>query len=109
MPEVGGVAYLALCRDNPACNSGAIRAAELQAHLDYVATLGGQLLLGGPLRLGGNEHYNASLFIYDVDSPRSARELLEGDPYFRAQLYAEITLAEFTPARGRWLTELLQN
>jgi uncharacterized protein YciI len=101
--------FIAVCHDAADRDAQAIRKAALQPHLDYVATLGSQLLLGGPLQRGGAAHYNASLFIYATDSAAAARALLEGDPYFQAQLYGEITLAEFTPARGRWLTAQLQS
>lgn len=101
--------YIALCHDSDACDAQALRKAELQPHLDYVATLGPQLLLGGPLQVGGAGHYNASLFVYDVNSASEARTLLENDPYFQAGLYADVMLAEFTPARGCWLAGAIDN
>lgn len=95
--------YIALCFDTTERDAQQIRKAELQPHLDYVASVGAQLLVAGPLQLNGSEHYNGSVFIYDVATETAARELLQGDPYYAARLYASVTLSEFAPARGRWL------
>ncbi len=94
--------YAAICRDQNE-NAIKLRESELQAHLDYVAGIAEQVLVAGPMSIEGSSSFNASLFIYAVDTEQEARELLERDPYFRAGIYADVTLAPFTPARGTWL------
>ena len=61
------------------------------------------MLVAGPMNIDGPASYNASLFIYDVDSESAARQLLEDDPYSRAGIYASVSIVPFTPARGTWL------
>lgn len=95
--------YTAICHDHKGDAAQKLRASELQAHLDYVATIADKVLVAGPMSVAGSDNYNASIFIYDVDSEAAARRLLENDPYFKAGIYADVSLAPFTPARGAWL------
>jgi len=97
------MAFAVWCRDTRSGDPQGIRARELRPHLDYVATLGPRLLVAGPLQLAGAEPFDGSLFVYDVATEAEARELLTGDPYFKAGLYESITVSAFIPARGRWL------
>ncbi len=96
------MAYAALCRDQHA-DALSIRQSELDAHLNYVARIADRVLVAGPLNTEGSTDFNASLFIYAVETEQEARELLENDPYYRAGIYGDVTLAPFTPARGTWL------
>ena len=95
--------FSAFCRDREDIDTSSIRAEVLDEHLAYIATIENQVLVAGPLSIGASGGFNASLFIYDTDTEEEARELLEGDPYWQAGVYGEITWARFTAARGTWL------
>ncbi len=98
--------YTAICYDRPGDTTGP-RADKLQKHLDYIAGIAGQVLVAGPMSIEGSTNFNASLFVYAVDTEDEARRLLENDPYFQAGIYGDIRYAAFTPARGTWLRESL--
>jgi uncharacterized protein YciI len=102
-PELDAMPYIAICHDTTDRDTAHVRAAELQAHLDYIDSIRAKVLVAGPLTVGGARAFNASLFVYATDSMAEARQLLERDPYFQAGLYADVTLAAFKPARGTWL------
>ena len=93
--------YIAVCKDKG--GSAELRQSELAAHLEYIDTIRGQLLVAGPLSSAAGSRYDGSVFIYDVDSIDAAQKLLENDPYYLADIYASVEFAEFTPARGNWL------
>lgn len=97
------MAFIAICEDDPAVDTGALRRAHKDAHFAYIEGIQGQLLVAGPLREVAGETYNASLFVYAAESEAEARRLLENDPYFRAGIYAEVRLAAFVPAAGSWI------
>ena len=97
------MAFVAICHDREGDEAQRLRASELQAHLDYVASIKDQVLVAGPLNRDASPDFNASLFVYAVDSAAAARQLLEDDPYFKAGIYANVSIAAFTPARGTWL------
>lgn len=96
--------YSAICRDREDTPTDELRQRALRKHLDYIATIQHKVLVAGPLSIGASTGFNASLFVYDCDDPEEARQLLEGDPYWQAGIYGEITWARFTPARGIWLS-----
>lgn len=95
--------YAAICYDRDPHSSQQIRAAELDAHLNYIKTIADKVLVAGPLSIEGSSSFNARLFIYAVDNEPDARELLASDPYFIAGIYADVSVSPFLPARGKWL------
>jgi len=95
--------YSAYCRDREDTDTASLRTQVLDEHLAYVATIQDKVLVAGPLSTGASTSFNASLFVYDVETEAEARQLLECDPYWQAGVYGEVTWARFTPARGTWL------
>jgi uncharacterized protein YciI len=95
------MAYMAFCIDGHT-NAQALRHEQLAAHLDYIESLGPQLLVTGPLNLNDAKNFDGSLFVYDVESEQEARTLLADDPYYIAGIYGDIQFAVFLPARGCW-------
>lgn len=96
------MAVVALCRDDPAVDTAALRATALQQHFAYIESVLDRLLVAGPIRDASGKQI-ASLLIYDVDEIDAARQLLENDPYYRAGIYSDIEFSPFLPAAGRWI------
>ena len=97
------MAYIAVCEDDPTVDSAARRRRERDAHFGYIETILDRLLVAGPLTDPADSAHVASVFVYAVDTEAEARQLLEGDPYYRAGIYGQVRLAPFTPAAGQWI------
>lgn len=95
--------FIAICRDDESANSTELRESNLQAHLSYVETILGRLLVAGPAGGASNEDFELSVFIYDTDDRAVAETLLRADPYFRCGLYGDVRLEPFIPAAGQWI------
>ena len=79
-----------------------------QAHLDYIESIRDRVLVAGPMLCDPDVpdkrgEFDGSLFVYATNDRDEARGLLEQDPYYRAGIYAQVSWARFTPARGSWL------
>ena len=95
--------YLAVCRDDPQQDTGALREAHKLAHFAYIESILDSLLVAGPVPQPPDGAHRASLFVYAVESEAEARALLQSDPYFQAGIYADVELQEFLPAAGEWI------
>jgi uncharacterized protein YciI len=110
--------FLALCRDFADGRSAKIRLSALQPHLTYIEAILDKIVVAGPLRgtgetgaTGGTGEngddaiaaITGSLLIYNVDSEAAARELLEADPYFSADIWESVEIRNFQPVAGEWI------
>ncbi|ASO23075.1 hypothetical protein FHR81_003737 [Actinoalloteichus hoggarensis] len=77
------------------------RLAVRPAHRDYLTTLAekGSLLAAGPWA-----DDTGALLVYDVADEAELRRLLDNDPYWPAEVVAEVIITEWTPLIGSWLT-----
>jgi uncharacterized protein len=100
MPRLN--AFMVLCRDKPgevaqqACQTHAL------AHLGYIETILDKLLVAGPLK-GADGDSVGSLLIYRVETAEAARALIEGDPYFAADIWESVEVTPFMAAAGDWV------
>ena len=78
--------WVAIFEDQPEEVTRPIRTSHAQAHFDYLAAHAGEILIGGGLRPGDGEWYCGGLWVMEVASRERARELVEGDPYFKLGL-----------------------
>lgn len=85
--------YVMICEDQP--DSLDLRMATRAAHLDFIATVSGQVRLAGPLLADDGERMIGSLFLIDAESLDAARALNASDPYTRAGLFANVTIRPF--------------
>jgi uncharacterized protein YciI len=76
----------------------AVRQANRQAHLDYIAATG-VVEMAGPL-LDADGQMCGSLIVLSVDSLDAARAWAESDPYARADLFARSELIEWKKVIG---------
>jgi len=79
-------------RDKP--DAFDIRAAAREAHLAYIAALGGQARLGGPY-VDEQGRMIGSLIIVEADTIEEAKALHDQDPYKLAGLFETSTITEW--------------
>ncbi len=84
-----------ICRDRP--GALAVRKANRQAHLDYIAA-SGVVEMAGPLLDGGE--MAGSLLILDVPDLAAAEAWAAGDPYAKAGLFDSVTIREWRKVIG---------
>jgi uncharacterized protein YciI len=92
---------IAWCED--AAGSAALRQEHLKAHLEYIETIIHRIAVAGPLQPAPGAETTGSCFIYGTEDPEEARQLLEGDPYFRAGIYRSVEWRHFFGAAGDWV------
>lgn len=94
-------AWVVVCRDGP--NGAIARAAHTAAHLAYIETILDEINVAGPLFDESGVNTVGSLFCYRTKSLQRARELAEGDPYFKAGAFASVEYFPHLPAAGKYI------
>jgi uncharacterized protein YciI len=82
--------YAVICTDKP--DSLAMRQANRPEHLDYLASLGGVIVLAGPFFEPLGETMNGSLIVVEAASLEAAREIAAQDPFAKAGLFASVEI-----------------
>jgi len=88
------------CRDKPGADIARIRQEVLAEHLAHIEKIIDDLLLAGPLFSADGKSVTGSLLIYKAKSRQEARAMLESDPYFKADIWQEITFDVLYGAAG---------
>ena len=81
--------FTVICRDKP--EGFELRARTRDAHLAYLAGLGGTVRLGGPWTDGEGRSVG-SLLVVDTDNLAAAQALADRDPYAQAGLFASVAV-----------------
>ncbi|MGY6638067.1 MAG: hypothetical protein ABS49_11825 [Erythrobacter sp. SCN 62-14] len=92
--------FAIIATDKPGAT--ATRMAKLGEHLAHVEAAIDQLAVAGPLRDRDN-NFVGSLLVVKADSEAEARAMLEDDPYYRANIWADIQIHAFGAAAGDWV------
>ncbi|XBQ17543.1 MAG: YciI family protein [Oceanicaulis sp.] len=66
-----------------------VRMENRQAHLDWAGAEGSPVKMGGPL-LDREGNPAGSLLIVEAEDEAALREILSGDPYAKAELFADV-------------------
>jgi len=90
-----------LCRDVPA--SGPLRVAAMAQHFAHIEAMLAEIDVAGPLYDAGGSRMIGSLFCLRTASAERARQLVEGDPYFKAGVWQSIEYLPFLPAAGEYV------
>jgi uncharacterized protein YciI len=90
-----------VCRDGPRGAAG--RAAQTAAHLAYVETVLGEIAVAGPLFDATGRVTVGSLYVLRTSSLARARELIEGDPFHQAGVFASVEYFPHLPAAGQYI------
>ena len=92
--------YAIITRDKP--DATPTRMEKLKDHLAHVEASLDRLAIAGPLR-DEEGKFTGSLLVVKAESEAEARALLEGDPYYKAQIWSDIEIRAFNAAAGDWV------
>jgi uncharacterized protein YciI len=95
-------AYAVLCIDKPDGTSEAKRKQHALAHLAYVETILDRILVAGPLKAPDGPT-QGSLLVFAVETEAEAKALLEGDPYFAADIWQSVAVYPYWGVAGQWV------
>ncbi len=96
-----GTGIAVRCIDGP--DAPRIRAAAMQAHLQYIDTVLADINLAGPLYDASGKVGQGSLYVLKTTDLDRARSIVEGDPLFKAGAFASVTYERFLPAAGHYM------
>jgi uncharacterized protein YciI len=96
-----GTGITVLCVD--AADAPRIRAAMMQAHLQYIDTVLDEINLAGPLYDSSGKLGWGSIYILRTTDEQRARQIVETDPLFKAGAFASVTYRRFLPAAGHYM------
>lgn len=82
--------FALICTDKP--GSLALRKANRPEHLFYLESLGDTLVFAGPFTEADGETMNGSLIVVEAPTIDAARAILEGDPFAKAGIFAEVDI-----------------
>ena len=101
VPRVDGNVFLIVAMD--ADGSAELRDKNLEGHLEHIEKHCDHYLVCGPLREPNGTVLIGSFFVVVAEDESAARQLLDGDPYFKSGMYGDIRVTAATPAAGRLL------
>lgn len=93
-------AFAIYCIDKP--DTAQKRLDTRAAHFAHIEKTLDNLLIAGPLNDPAGQTVGSLLIVKAAD-PAAARTQLEADPYFDADIWADIRITEFVPAAGDWI------
>lgn len=80
-----------------------LREARLAAHLEFVLGVLDTIRIAGPLLDAPGGRPQMSLYVIEAVDAAAALKFLEGDPYYQAGVWADITIRPFLGAAGTWV------
>jgi uncharacterized protein YciI len=93
--------FVVTCWDRPAHLQ--TRLDVRASHLAYLDKVKEQLKLAGPFLGADGKTAIGSLFIYEAADPAGATTLVEGDPFFKADLFASVEIKPWRQGGGKSL------
>jgi uncharacterized protein YciI len=82
--------FAAICTDKP--GSLDKRKANRPEHLAYLKSLGDALVLAGPFTEEDGTSMNGSLIVVEAASLADARKIIDGDPFAKAGIFANVEI-----------------
>ncbi len=82
--------FAAICIDKP--GSLDKRKANRPEHLNYLKSLGESLVLAGPFTEEDGTSMNGSLIVVEAPSLDAARQIIDGDPFAKAGIFASVEI-----------------
>ncbi len=92
---------MVICKDGP--NGPAGRASASRDHFAYIESILGELNLAGPLFDADGKRMIGSIYCFNTNDIAKARTLAEGDPFFRAGVFASVEYFPHLPAAGKYI------
>ncbi|SDH10772.1 YciI family protein [Roseospirillum parvum] len=90
--------FAIVCTDKP--GHGEVRQATRQAHLDYAASFGPRIRVGGPMLGPDGQTMVGSLLLLEAETIDEARAFTENDPYAKAGLFESVVVRPFKQVMG---------
>ena len=91
------------CIDKP--GSAEPRQRLLDDHLAHVQTIKDKIMVAGPIMNDSQEESIGSLLVFEVGSTDEARVIMEQDPYFNGDIWADVRVEVFRGVVGHWVGE----
>jgi uncharacterized protein YciI len=88
--------FAVLFTDRP--DQGALRAANLQAHIDWVARQQGVVLVAGSLRVEPGDTPKGGLWIVEAPSKAAVMDVMATDPFYTCGLRQGIEVLHWSKA-----------
>ncbi len=88
--------FAVLFTDRP--DQGALRAAHLQAHIDWVAAHQTQVRVAGSLRAEPEQVPKGDLWILEAESKDSVHQLMQSDPFWTSGLRKGVEVLHWSKA-----------
>jgi len=88
------------CLDKDGEGAAAERQKYLMDHFAYMEVIMDRILVAGPIFEEDNKTIIGSMLIYKTDDKAVAKELLESDPYFSADIWSTVVYQNFRGALG---------
>lgn len=88
------------CTDKPGSAAKEMRETLMNEHLAYIETVLDKVLVAGPIFDDDNKSIIGSLLVYKTDDKALARSYLEADPYYAADIWADVSIDVFRGALG---------
>ena len=82
-------------------NGFALRAETRPNHLEYLESLGTDLLMAGPI-LNNEQKAIGTIAIINAENESIAKQLFDKDPYAKAGLFASTVIERINPLFGKW-------
>lgn len=93
--------FAIIATDGP--DAARLREAWLAAHLEFVLGALDVIRIAGPLLDAPGGRPVMSLYVIEAVDSAQALKFLEGDPYYQAGVWADVTIRPFLGAAGTWV------
>lgn len=93
--------FAIIATDGP--DAARLRKAGLAAHLQFVQSVLEVIRIAGPLLDAPGGRPAMSLYVIEAVDVAAALQFLEGDPYYQAGVWADVTIRPFLGAAGTWV------
>ena len=92
--------YTIICHDKP--NVTPVRKQKVREHLAHIEKVLDEIMIAGPL-YDEEQNFVGSLLVVKAETAAAAREFLEQDPYYQADIWKSIDIHHFGSAAGEWI------
>jgi len=76
---------------------------HLADHLAHIKTVADRIKIAAPLRDEDESEFLGSLLVVTATDLAGARTFIEADPYFKADIWSEITIDKLGTSAGDWV------
>jgi len=93
--------FVAICVDK--ANHLELRKRTRESHLEYMASLGDTVKIGGRIMSGPDDTPSGSILFIEAETIEEVSDILDKDPYNQVELFKHCAIEPFAPGFGAWL------